>query len=216
MEKQLDDGQNTVTASDKPEADNRAIANAKAAEIAGFITASENKLAITAKEHGVAMLRAHYRDGVSLDVLIGENKLAAGFKTLGSSDAGKKAKSRLNNYFSTYRLLAERWSSIEDDKRNAMLNGETSPHYIAALIRKADAEAAKEAAKAEAEAEAETPAVATLADEALRLLALYQAASMDERNAAFDALASLFEAVDADTVAQQTETETETPVAVAA
>lgn len=214
MEQKLDDGQNTVTASDAITADNRSIANGLAAKIAGFITESENKLSITAKEHGVAMLRSHYRDGVSLDVLIGESKLAASFKTLGTSDAGKKAKSRLNNYFSSYRLLAERWTTLTDEQRNGMLDGETSPHYVAALIRKADAEAAKAAAKAEADAEtkAETPSLVALAD---ALLVAYQAASMDERNEAFDAIAAIMAAVDADTVAQGA-AETSEPEAIAA
>lgn len=205
MEKQIDDGQNSVNLNDAPVADNRSIANALAATIAGFITTSENKLAITAKEHGVAMLRSHYRDGVSLDVLIGESKLAASFKTLGTSDAGKKAKSRLNNYFSSYRLLAERWNTLTDEQRNGMLDGETSPHYVAALIRKADAEAAKAAAKAEAEGETpatETPSLVAMVE---AVTAAYTAADMDQRNEAFDALAALFDLVDADTKAAQSE-----------
>jgi hypothetical protein len=205
-----DNGNNSIVA-DVEATDNRHIANGKAAAIVAAIVKNETALAITAKEHGTAIFRSVYQDGQNLDTLIGESKLAAGFATLGGSDAGKKAKQRLNVYFSNYRLVAERWNSFSDEQRANVLNATTSVHYLAAELRKADADAKRAADKAAKEAEAAanpdalTSGEAGLIDAVSNVIAMYQAASMDERNLAFDALTELFALVDADTTAQQPE-----------
>lgn len=201
-EQKIDDGINTVTASDAPTADNRSQSNALAALIAATITKNETALAITAKDYTVAILRTVYQDGNNLDLIIKENKLAAGFKTLGVSEAGKRAKSRLSGYFSSIRYLAENWDDIPQDKRDAMLNGETSPLHQYNVMKKAEAEADKAKAKAEAEALAPATETPSLVAQAEALLAAYLAAGMDERNEAFDAMSAIFAAMDEDTKAQ--------------
>lgn len=209
-EQRIDNGNETIVA-DTEAADNRAVSNGKAAEIVKAVSGFENKLAVTAKEWGVAIANATFVDGVSLDTLIGENKLAAGFASLSNGgEAGRKAKGRLNVYFSNIRKVAENWANLEKAEQDNILNGTTSIHYLADTIRKAERDAAKAEAKALAEAEteaAETPV--TLNDMAVAFLAAYNAASMDERNAAFDTIADIMAAVDADTEAQgMAETET--------
>jgi predicted Fe-S protein YdhL (DUF1289 family) len=207
----IDNGNETVTA-DEQSPDNRHVANAKAAEIVSAITKAESALSVTAKEHGAAMFRANKQDNVSLDVLIGESKLAAGFATLGATEAGKKAKSRLNVYFSNYRLVAERWEKLSDEQREGVLNGTVSAHYLAGLFRDADRKAEKEAKAAAAAGEAAaSPDAAnangdgtpesglTMAQLATELLQRWTDATDDEREEALDAMALLVDAVNAST-----------------
>jgi hypothetical protein len=209
MENQkIDQGNNTVVANPEAE-DNRHKANGLAAEIVKAVLKAETALATTAKDWGHSLFRSVIIDKVSLDTLIGESKLAAGFATLGASEAGRKAKQRLNVYFSNARLVSERYSTLSEETQNAILNGETSIHYLASQFRDADRKALSEAKKAEAAAEAaasgvdmtdgESQPVETLKTMAEALLAAWTdpARSDDERADAYDTIAALVAAVDA-------------------
>jgi hypothetical protein len=92
-----------------------------------------------------------------------------------------------------------------------VLNGLSSIHYLAGQFRKADADAKKAAKKAEeakvaAQQAAEGGSVSTdetgeadtLETAVMRLIDRYQAATVEERDAAYDALALLFETVNGD------------------
>lgn len=214
MEKTLtDNGNATVTADSSDGADSRHIANAKALAIVNAVMKAESALALTAKEHGKAVFVTVYQDkSATLDTVIAENKLAAGFKALGDSEAGRKAKGRLNVYFSNFRFIAERWEKLSDEQRAAILNGDTSVHYLAATIRDEERKAEREAAKAAKEAEGDTVADApSLADAAKALLEAYKLANAADRNAAYDTLVELFDIVD-----EHTKAENETNVAAIA
>lgn len=206
--KTLTDNGNATVVADANATDNRHIANAKALAVVTAVMKSETALAVTAKEFGVAVFKTVYADKTAtLDTVIAENKLAAGFKALGDKgEAGRKAKGRLNVYFSNFRFMAERWEKLSQEQRDSILNGETSVHYLAATIRDEERKAEREAAKAEAakavDAEIEANRL-TLNEQAAMLVEAYRNASSDERNEAFDMLATLFELVDADTKANE-------------
>lgn len=201
-----DNGNNSVTA-DVEAVDNRHQANGFAKAIVDATMKAETAIGLTAKDWGAALFRSAINDNVSLDMLIGESKLSAGFATLGTSEAGKKAKQRLNVYFSNARLVMERWLSLSDEQREAVLNGTTSIHYLASSFRDADRKAQAEAKKAEAAAEAAAnpeaagtesqPNATTLKQDAEALLARFNAASDDERNDAYDAIGALVDAMNA-------------------
>ncbi len=215
-----DNGTDTIVAN--ANGDYRHQANAKALAFATSVIGFEAKAAVTAKEFGSLVFNAVYVDGNNLDTIIGENKLAAGWATLATSEAGRKAKQRLEVAFSGFRLVAERWQSLSDEQRDSVLNGSVSVLYLASEMRKADATAKREAAKAAAEAEAAASVTAigdatakSLADMASDLLAAYQAASVEDRDAAYEAIAALFDVVNGDTDVVSAEVET-APEAIAA
>jgi hypothetical protein len=220
----IDNGANTVSTDGT---DNRSLMLASALAIASAIVTSENKLSGTAKEWGLSLFRAVYREGANLDALIGDSKIAAGWKTLTLSDAGKKAKGRLEVYFSNARLVAERFGNMSLEERTAILDGVTSVHYVAEAFRKADREAKKaerKAAEAANEAADEandtTPPKPdlsgfTLAELAEAMLNRYQLADNDEKSEAHPALALIVEAMNADIEADVSAL-AEEPVALAA
>lgn len=145
--------------------DARSIMLASAASIAAFVVETEGKLADSGKAWGHALFTAVYADKVSsLDGLIGDSKVAAGWQSLTLTDAGKKAKARLEVYFSNARLVAERWEGMSDDQRREVLAGLSSIHYLAGQFRKADADAKKAADKAAKLAQAETDAAKAAAE----------------------------------------------------
>lgn len=153
----IDNGDNAVTIT-RDATDARSAMLASAATIAAFVVETEGKLGETAKAWGQSLFRAVYVDkAASLDALIGDSKVAAGWNILTSSDAGRKAKARLEVYFSNARLVAERWDA-NADKQADVLAGLSSIHYLAGQYRKADADAKKAASKAAALAKAEQDA----------------------------------------------------------
>lgn len=204
--------------------DNRSAMLISAAAIASQTIEAESKIGETAKAWGHSLFSAVYRDNANLDALIGDSKIAAGWATLSASEGGKKAKSRLEVYFSNARLVAERWTSLSDEQREAVLAGTSSIHYLAGTFRNADADAKKAAAKEEAAKKAKEEAATsatetgmteaaplTLAQKVEALSAAYTEASAEERNAAYEALALLFELVngDAEVVAPEVAPEAE-------
>lgn len=155
---QLDNGNETVTIT-RDAIDARGIMLRTASDIAVAVVNAEKTIGETAKSWGHALFRAVHVDKVAaLDSLIGDSKVAAGWTTLTLSDAGKKAKGRLEVYFSNARLVAEKWDGMEESQREAVLNGESSIHYLADQFRKAEKAAKKEAQAAaeKAQAAAET------------------------------------------------------------
>jgi hypothetical protein len=221
----VDNGNATVSGDTSETADNRHIANGKAKAIADAVMKNETALAVTAKEWGAALFRSSINDGVSLDMLIGESKLAAGFATLGTSEAGRKAKQRLNVYFSNARLVMERFGTLSDEAKAAILSGETSIHYLASQYRDADRKAASEAKKAQAAAEAaadgsvaangDAPATTTLAQDAEALLERFMGATDEERSDAYDAIGLLVDAM-TEAIAASAEAASDEPEAKAA
>ena len=208
-ETKIDDGANSIVA-DASSSDNRFNANAFAAAIVSAIVKSEDALSVTAKQWGAAIFRSVINDKVSLDTLIGESKLAAGYATLAASEAGRKAKGRLNVYFSNARLVAEKYEAMSDEAKEAILSGATSIHYLASQFRDVERKALAEAKKAEAAGEAgaigadmtQAPVAMSLKDMAETLLAAFLVASNDDRNEAYDAIELLTiavnEAIEAD------------------
>lgn len=163
MTQVIDNGNETVTI-DANAPDARSMMLASASAIAAFVIDTEGKLSETAKAWGHALFRCVYQDKASsLDALIGDSKVAAGWNMLTSSGAGRKAKGRMEVYFSNARLVAERWEGMTDDQRRDVLAGLSSIHYLAGQFRKADADAKKAATK-----EAERLAAEQAAEQAKR------------------------------------------------
>lgn len=212
--KTTDNGANTVIA-DADATDNRHVANAAAAAIVAAVIKNETALAGKAKDWGVAVLNAVYTDKGNLDTLIGESKLASGFATLGKTEAGAKAKGRMNVYFSNARLIAERWATFTDEQRAALLKGESSLHYVAGELRKLDAKAKADAAKAEAEANPDAVSsdatALTLKEMVTALSVAYSNASDQSRDDADDAIIAFIDIVNA--LSSKTEVEAETAIA---
>jgi hypothetical protein len=184
---------------------------------------AETAIGLTAKNWGAALFRSSINDGVSLNMLIGESKLAAGYATLSVSEAGRKAKQRLDVYFSNARLVEERWATLSDESKEAVLKGETSIHYLASQFRDADRKAKTEAKKAEAAAEAAAngnavntpPEATTLAQDAEALLERFMGATDDERSDAYDAIGLLVDAMN-EAIAASAEAASSEPEAKAA
>lgn len=208
----IDNGADSIVL-DVATPDNRSAMLASAAAIASETIGFEAKVGDTAKAWGHSLFLAVYRDNANLDALIGDSKIAAGWQTLSVSDGGKKAKGRLEVYFSNARLVAERWSALTEEQRDAVLDGTSSIHYLAGTFRKADADAKKAAAKEEAANKAKEEAANSASEtglvetpvEGLSLAAMVEQvlnfyANADEaaRDEAAPALALLFEAVNAD------------------
>jgi hypothetical protein len=204
----IDNGNNTVSTDGGD--DNRSKMLASAQAIAASTVRFEGNVSKTAKAWGHALFVAVYTDGLNLDALIGDSKIAAGWKTLTASEGGRKAKQRLEVYFSNARLVAERWTTaLDDDQRSAVLGGTASIHYLADQMRKADRDAKKaEAAAAAAEKAAEAaddsativavPDGLTLAVLAEAMLNRYQLADDAEKAEAHAALELLVDAMNAD------------------
>jgi len=138
--------------------DARSMMLASASAIAAFVIESEGKLADTAKAWGHALFRAVYVDGANMDGMIGDSKVAAGWSVLTTNETGKKAKARLEVYFSNARKVAEAWGGMEQAARDDVLAGLSSIHYIAGQLRKAEADAKRAADKAAKLAKAEQEA----------------------------------------------------------
>jgi hypothetical protein len=204
----IDNGADVVTIDAKaPDARSQMLASA--ASIASTVIDVEGKLAETAKAWGQSLFRAVYADkSADMDSLIGDSKVAAGWTTLASTDASKKAKARLEVYFSNARLVAENWARLTD-KQADVLAGLTSIHYLANQLRN-EARDAKKAldkaaalAKAEADAKAAAqgaeeskdavnvpePTAPTLAEMADAFAIAYGDATPEERAACADAIA---------------------------
>lgn len=210
----------TVTAIDNGDAsvivdtnapDARSQMLTSAAAIAATVVTVEGTLAETAKAWGHALFRACYVDGMNMDAMIGDSKVAAGFSVLATSDAGRKAKGRLEVYFSNARKVAEAWTVMEQAARDDVLAGLSSIHYIAGQLRKAESDAAKaekkraallaaEAAASDSKAEpvTETEAPATsFADAIKATLAAINASDDDTLAASYDVFADMIAAFDA-------------------
>ena len=220
----VDNGNATVSGDTSETADNRHKANGLAKRIVDDVMKAETAIGLTAKDWGAALFRSSINDNVPLDTLIGDSKLAAGHATLGTSEAGRKAKQRLDVYFSNARLVMERWTRLSDEQREAVLNGTTSIHYLASQFRDADRKAKAAAKQAEAAAEAaadssaaatETAVTTTLAQDAEALLERFMGATDDERSDAYDAIGLLVDAMN-EAIAASAETVSDEPEAKAA
>jgi len=148
--------------------DARSIMLASAASIVSTVVKVEGQLAETAKAWGANLFTLAFpaddTKAVRLDTLIGDSKLAAGWATLTSTDAGKQAKSKLEVYFSNARLVAEAFEGLSEDEQRDIRGGLVSIHYKAGLMRKATADAAKAAKKEAARIEAEKAASEAASD----------------------------------------------------
>lgn len=212
----IDTGAETALSFDTNAPDARSKMLASASAIAAFVIESEGKLAETAKAWGHNLFRAVYVDNANMDSMIGDSKVAAGWSVLTTNETGKKAKARLEVYFSNARKVAEAWGTMEQAARDDVLGGLSSIHYIAGQLRKAEADAKRAAdkaaklAKAEADAEA-AKAVAgdsaseplteakprTLADVLAEASAMLAEASDADIDAAYPTLEAIIAAVDA-------------------
>lgn len=215
----IDNGNETIVI-DTNAPDARSIMLASASAIAAVVIDTEGKLAESAKAWGQALFRAVYVDKAgSLDSMIGDSKVAAGWNVLAQSEAGRKAKGRMEVYFSNARLVAETFEKMEDDKRGDILAGLSSIHYVAGQLRKAKADAdkaaKKEADRVAAEAAAEKAkaeaaesndnldtrepgaAPVSLADMILSLTVALDTASDDDLAAVYDDMNALVAAYDA-------------------
>lgn len=162
----IDNGMDNAVTMDTTATDPRKAMLTAAGAIASTVIDVEGKLAQSAKDWGCNLYRLVKAEGskVSIDDAIGDSKVAAGWAILTTTDAGKKAKARLEVYFSNARLVAERWNGMDDAAKAAVLAGTSSIHYLAGQFRKADADAKKAAKKAAATAEAEAAKQAAEAD----------------------------------------------------
>lgn len=160
MQVVIDNGSIEVVSFDPAAPDARSIMLASVASIVKVTVDTEGKLSETAKVWGANVFSLAFpADGpstVTLDTLIGDSKVAASWNTLSLSDAGKKAKSRMEVYFSNARLVAETFASLTDDDKRDIRAGTVSIHYRAGLIRKAAADVKKEASKEAKRVEAES------------------------------------------------------------
>lgn len=219
-DKAIDKGNDVVVVEAAP-LDARSKMLASAARIVEQSVEAESAIGETAKQWGFNLFVAVYQDNANMDSLIGDSKVASGWQHLSSSEAGRKAKGRMEVYFSNARLVAERWSQLSDEQREQVLAGLSSIHYLAGQFRKADADA-KKAAKKAAELEAAKVAASESGTDAatveaappslesmvLALIDAYQVASVEEREAAYPAFALLVEQVNGDAeVVEQAEVE---------
>lgn len=216
----IDNGSDGAVTIDANATDPRNAMLSAAGAIASTVIDVEGKLAQSAKDWGCNLFRLVYgKDSVTtLDSAIGDSKVAAGWSILTTSDVGKKAKARLEVYFSNARLVAERWAGMDDDGKAAVMAGTSSIHYLAGQYRKADADAKKEAKKAAATAAAEAaklaeeadaapkgtaptdatvPATAGMGETMAALADMIANASDDDLNANYEAFAALVAAFDA-------------------
>jgi len=154
----LDVGRDEAMTIDTNAPDARSMMLASASAIAAFVIESEGKLADTAKAWGHALFRAVYIDGANMDSMIGDSKVAAGWSVLTTNDVGKKAKARLEVYFSNARKVAEAWGAMAEEAKADVLAGLSSIHYLAGQLRKAESDAKKAADKAAKLAKAEQEA----------------------------------------------------------
>lgn len=154
----VDAPNDTLLTIDNNAPDARSIMLASASAIASTVIETEGKLSESAKAWGHNLFRAVYVDGMNLDTMIGDSKLAAGWQALTQSDIGKQAKRRLEVYFSNARKVAENWNKLGDDVQKDVLTGLASIHYLANKLTKAAADekkaADKEAKRIKAEQEA--------------------------------------------------------------
>jgi len=217
----IDVGMENALTIDTNAPDDRSIMLSSAAALVATTLDMEGKLAETAKTWGAKVFSLAYPSDsnaktVTLDALIGDSKVAAGWSSLTTTDAGKKAKARMEVYFSNARLVAESFDALSDDDKRDIRAGISSIHYRAGLIRKAASDA-KKAAKKEAErvaaeqaasdsaAEATAPvaeqaapvAPASLADMLAAVLAAIETASDDDLNAAYPMMGAAVDAFDA-------------------
>ena len=155
----IDTANDTVLTIDSSAPDARSQMLSSASAIAACVIETEGKLAETAKSWGHNLFRAVYVDNLNLDSMIGDSKVAAGWSVLSTNDTGKKAKSRLEVYFSNARKVAEAWGTLEQSVKDDVLAGLSSIHYLAGQLRKAESDAKKaadkEAKRLKAEQEAE-------------------------------------------------------------
>lgn len=220
----IDTANDTALTIDTNAPDARSMMLASAASLAATIIGVEGTLADTAKAWGANVFTLAYpaddTKPVTLDALIGDSKMAAGWATLATTDAGKKAKSRLEVYFSNARLVAETFDALSDDDKRDIRAGVSSIHYRAGLIRKAAADAkraadketkrlAAEQAAADAKADADAAAsaasapepeaapVVSIADMLAALLVAIDAAGDDELSATYDDMGAVVAAYDA-------------------
>lgn len=219
----IDNGTDTINTGGE-QTDNRSQMLASVAAIAAASISAENKLSETAKQWGHRLFSAVYTDGNNLDGLIGDSKIAAGWKTLSTSEAGRKTKQRLDVYFSNARLVAERYATLTEEQRIGVLAGTVSIHYLASEFRKADAAARKAEAKAKEAENAKEKAdeagdtngtgegadlsTFTLAQLAEAMLNRYQLASSEEKAEAHPALELLVDSMNADIEADASVLET--------
>lgn len=204
----LDNGAETVTV-DANAPDARSIMLASANAIAQLSLEAESNIAESAKAWGTALFRAVHVDGLQMDALIGDTKIAAGWTTLATTTDGKKTKGRFEQYFTNARKVNENWTRFTDAERADMLNGLSSIHYQANKLRKAETDATREAKKEAKRKEAEAAQAATPADtdtetvevsgllDAIRLLGdmVANATESELLNAgdAFNAMAKVFD-----------------------
>jgi hypothetical protein len=154
----IDTANDTVLTIDANAPDARSKMLASASAIAALVIDSEGKLAETAKSWGHNLFRAVYVDNANMDTMIGDSKVAAGWSVLTTNETGKKAKARLEVYFSNARKVAEAWGGMEQAARDDVLAGLSSIHYLAGQLRKAESDAKKAADKAVKLAKAEQEA----------------------------------------------------------
>jgi len=154
----IDTANDTVLTIDTNAPDARSKMLASASAIAALVIDSEGKLAETAKSWGHNLFRAVYVDGANMDTMIGDSKVAAGWSVLTTNETGKKAKARLEVYFSNARKVAEGWGAMEQAAKDDVLAGLSSIHYLAGQLRKAESDAKKAADKAAKLAKAEQEA----------------------------------------------------------
>jgi len=211
--------------------DARSMMLTSAAALVATTLEMEGKLSDTAKAWGANVFTLAYpaddTKPVTLDALIGDSKMAAQWSQLTNTDAGKKAKARMEVYFSNARLVAETFESLSDDDKRDIRAGVSSIHYRAGLIRKAASDAKKlatkeaarvaaEQAAADSKVEALVPATSepvarTLADVLAEAMAMIGTASDADLDASYDAVSALVAAFDARINAATGE-----PVAIAA
>lgn len=212
----IDVGTENALTFDPAAPDARSIMLSSAAALVATTLDMEGKLSETAKTWGANVFSLAYpaddAKPVTLDTLIGDSKVAAGWSSLTTTEAGKKAKARMEVYFSNARLVAETFEALSDDDKRDIRAGISSIHYRAGLIRKAAADAKKAAkkeaervaaeqaasdSKAEADAPPATVVTTTFADALAALTALVVDASDDDLNANYDAFAALVASFDA-------------------
>jgi len=154
----IDNGADAIVTIDANAPDARSQMLSSASAIAACVIETEGKLAESAKAWGHNLFRAVYLDGLNLDGMIGDSKLAAGWQALSTNDTGKQAKRRLEVYFSNARKVAEAWGTMEQSVKDDVLAGLSSIHYLAGQLRKAESDAKKAAEKAAKLAKAEQDA----------------------------------------------------------
>lgn len=203
-----------------------AIQSEAIGNIGAILESGDNAIQTSVMAYGASRAVLQFALNYDAAALDKADKVAIGWKDLGSKSSAKR---KLSQYHSRFRKIAEEWDSVPESERNELLAGKRSFLSVydgivkrereaakaeADKATEAEAEAAIENAKAEGKAEAEAEATEGMSvAAALRhAIAGYGKLEGEAKAEAFDLIAELVDIANASDVVE-TEAEAEAEAA---